>query len=103
MASGVTQLETFLFSPKLRGRGRSFRFRSSFAFNEDPLNIQKHRVACFYTQERGFFSQKTGSSHQFLNYRLLGFLLLSFIFPFLLSPMLLFSDGRNKGERNIKS
>lgn len=32
---------TFLFSWKLPGGRRSFRFRGSFAFNEDPLNIQK--------------------------------------------------------------
>lgn len=51
MASGFRRVETFLFSSKLSARGRSFRFRSSFAFNEDPAEYSETpRRALLYTQ-----------------------------------------------------
>lgn len=124
MASGFRRVETFLFSSKLSARGRSFRFRSSFAFNEDPLNIQKHRDARFYTQVRVSFCRKKkknkmeqkeggrggrgiGSSHQFLNYRLfydsLSPPLPFFLFPRAIIPPTNKKEEGEKEERNIKS
>ena len=51
VASGFRRVETFLFSSKLSARGRSFRFRSSFAFNEDPAEYSETpRRALLYTQ-----------------------------------------------------
>lgn len=85
--SGIAQPETFIFNSKLYSGGRSFRFRNSFAFNEQLLNIQKHRAAVFRTRVQGFLRRKLG--------RLVNFLITH---GRVSTPAIVFPTNGNKGE-----